>query len=179
MAQWEAMNHVVHAVALDLGGSISAEHGIGRFKRDEMRLVKSAEELNMMQRIKAALDPERLMNPRRTFAGGRRRQHRMSDVTTEVGPEPANLVKPSRAAFVFIFVTVMLDMVALGIVVPVLPMLIKQFLNGNMADAAHIVGYFASAWALMQFVFQPIHRLAVGPVRPAARGDSVQSRPGF
>ena len=63
MAKWEAMNHVVHPVALGLGGSISAEHGIGRFKRDEMRLVKSAEELDMMQRVKAALDPERLMNP--------------------------------------------------------------------------------------------------------------------
>ena len=63
MAEWEAMNHVVHAVALDLGGSISAEHGIGRFKRDEMRMVKSPEELDMMLRVKAALDPERLMNP--------------------------------------------------------------------------------------------------------------------
>src|SRR6202044_2573299 len=63
---------------------------------------------------------------------------------------------PSRAAFAFIFVTVLLDMIALGIVVPVLPMLIKEFLNGNTADAAHIVGYFASAWALMQFLFQPI-----------------------
>jgi DHA1 family tetracycline resistance protein-like MFS transporter len=78
----------------------------------------------------------------------------MSNATTEAtGAEPVNPVKP---AFIFIFITVFLDMVALGIVVPVLPMLIKQFLNGNTADAAHIVGYFASAWALMQFLFQPI-----------------------
>ena len=46
---------------------------------------------------------------------------------------------PSRAAFAFIFVTVLLDMIALGIVVPVLPKLIKSFLNGDTADAAHIV----------------------------------------
>jgi FAD/FMN-containing dehydrogenase len=61
--QWERMNQVVHAVALDLGGSISAEHGIGRFKRDDMLQVKSPVELDMMQRIKAALDPDRSMNP--------------------------------------------------------------------------------------------------------------------
>jgi DHA1 family tetracycline resistance protein-like MFS transporter len=63
---------------------------------------------------------------------------------------------PSRAAFAFIFVTVLLDMIALGIVVPVLPKLIKSFLNGDTADAAHIVGYFGAAWALMQFIFQPV-----------------------
>jgi len=63
---------------------------------------------------------------------------------------------PGRAAFAFIFVTVLLDMIALGIVVPVLPKLIKSFLNGDTADAAHIVGYFGAAWALMQFIFQPI-----------------------
>jgi FAD/FMN-containing dehydrogenase len=69
LEQWEAMNAIVHAVALDLGGSISAEHGIGRFKRDEMRLVKSPVELDMMQRIKAALDPNRSMNPNALLPG--------------------------------------------------------------------------------------------------------------
>lgn len=78
----------------------------------------------------------------------------MTDATPTSADTPA--VTPGRAAFIFIFVTVMLDMVALGIVVPVLPKLIKHFLNGNTADAAHIVGYFAFSWALMQFVFQPI-----------------------
>jgi FAD/FMN-containing dehydrogenase len=63
------MNHIVHEVALYLGGSISAEHGIGRFKRDEMRLVKSPVELDMMQRVKAALDPEGLMNPQALLPG--------------------------------------------------------------------------------------------------------------
>jgi FAD/FMN-containing dehydrogenase len=67
--QWEAMNHIVHHVALELGGSISAEHGIGRFKRDEMRLVKSPVELDMMLRIKAALDPNGSMNPNALLPG--------------------------------------------------------------------------------------------------------------
>ena len=69
MAEWERMNHIVHQVALDLGGSISAEHGIGRFKRDEMRQVKSPAELDMMLAIKAALDPEGLMNPHALLPG--------------------------------------------------------------------------------------------------------------
>jgi FAD/FMN-containing dehydrogenase len=69
MAEWERMNHIVHEVALDLGGSISAEHGIGRFKRDEMRQVKSPVELDMMLRVKAALDPEGLMNPQALLPG--------------------------------------------------------------------------------------------------------------
>ena len=69
LARWEEMNHIVHAIALDLGGSISAEHGIGRFKRDEMRQVKSPPELDMMLAIKAALDPEGLMNPHALLPG--------------------------------------------------------------------------------------------------------------
>jgi len=69
LAEWEAMNRIVHEVALDLGGSISAEHGIGRFKRDEMRLVKSPVELDMMLRVKAALDPEGTLNPHALLPG--------------------------------------------------------------------------------------------------------------
>jgi FAD/FMN-containing dehydrogenase len=63
MARWEEMNRIVHDIALDLGGSISAEHGIGRFKRDEMSRIKGAVELDMMHRVNAALDPENRMNP--------------------------------------------------------------------------------------------------------------------
>ena len=64
--------------------------------------------------------------------------------------------QPSRAAFAFIFVTVLLDMMALGVVIPVLPKLIKSFMGGDTAGAAHVVGYFGFAWALMQFIFQPV-----------------------
>jgi DHA1 family tetracycline resistance protein-like MFS transporter len=60
------------------------------------------------------------------------------------------------AALAFIFITVVLDMLALGIVVPVLPKLIKDFVNGNTARAAEIYGLFGTAWALMQFVFSPM-----------------------
>ncbi len=63
MARWEEMNRIVHDIALDLGGSISAEHGVGRFKRDEMSRIKSAVELDMMRGVKAALDPGNIMNP--------------------------------------------------------------------------------------------------------------------
>jgi FAD/FMN-containing dehydrogenase len=63
LEQWEAMNRIVHDVALGLGGSISAEHGIGRFKLDELARTKSPVELDLMRRIKAAIDPDREMNP--------------------------------------------------------------------------------------------------------------------
>src|SRR5450432_679882 len=61
-----------------------------------------------------------------------------------------------RAAFIFIFITILLDFLALGIVAPVLPNLIIQFKGGNIADAASITGYFGFAWATMQFIFSPI-----------------------
>lgn len=61
-----------------------------------------------------------------------------------------------RAAVVFIFVTVMLDVLALGIVIPVLPKLVESFVGGDTAKAARIYGLFATVWALMQFVGAPI-----------------------
>jgi DHA1 family tetracycline resistance protein-like MFS transporter len=63
---------------------------------------------------------------------------------------------PSRAAFAFVFVTVVLDMIALGIVVPVLPKLILAFEGGDMAGAATVTGVFGFAWAAMQFLFSPV-----------------------
>jgi DHA1 family tetracycline resistance protein-like MFS transporter len=63
---------------------------------------------------------------------------------------------PRRAALAFIFVTVVLDMLALGMVIPVLPHLIESFLGGDTARAAHVYGLFGSVWALMQFVSMPV-----------------------
>ena len=63
---------------------------------------------------------------------------------------------PSRAAFVFIFVTVLLDMLALGIIIPVLPGLVVGFVGGDTASGAEILGLFGTAWALMQFLFSPV-----------------------
>src|ERR1700751_1653660 len=85
------------------------------------------------------------------------------------GAGPVNAVPASRAAFVFIIVTVTLDFLAFGIIAPVLPNLIIQFEGGNIARAAAITGYFGFAWALMQFIFSPIlgawfHRFGRRPV---------------
>ncbi|MDQ2767829.1 MAG: TCR/Tet family MFS transporter [Gemmatimonadota bacterium] len=66
------------------------------------------------------------------------------------------MLRSSRAAFAFIFITVSLDMLAFGIIVPVLPNLIVSFAGGNVAHAARIVGLFGFAWAAMQFVASPI-----------------------
>jgi DHA1 family tetracycline resistance protein-like MFS transporter len=61
-----------------------------------------------------------------------------------------------KAAFVFIFATILLDMLAMGVVIPVLPKLVADFVGGNMQEAARIFGLFGTAWALMQFLFSPL-----------------------
>ena len=63
---------------------------------------------------------------------------------------------PRRAAFAFVFVTVLLDMFAIGIIIPVLPKLVEDFMGGDTARAALIYGIFGTAWALMQFLFSPV-----------------------
>jgi DHA1 family tetracycline resistance protein-like MFS transporter len=61
-----------------------------------------------------------------------------------------------EAAFFFILITVALDMLALGVMIPVLPKLIIEFEGGDLKNAASITGVFGFAWALMQFLFQPV-----------------------
>lgn len=63
---------------------------------------------------------------------------------------------PRKAAVAFIFVTVMLDMLAFGVVIPVLPQLIRQFVGGDFAQAAVWVGIFGTVYAIAQFVCSPI-----------------------
>ena len=63
MALTHEMNVVVHDIAAELGGSISAEHGVGRLKRDELLHFKSTLELQLMKKIKKAMDPLDIMNP--------------------------------------------------------------------------------------------------------------------
>lgn len=77
--------------------------------------------------------------------------HSRSDVNTGT---PG--VRSSRAAFAFIFVTLVLDTLALGVIVPVLPALLAEFRGGGAASTATLYGVFGSAWALMQFVFSPV-----------------------
>ena len=69
---------------------------------------------------------------------------------------PANTVAPRRAAVIFIFITLLLDTLALGLIIPVLPKLIESFVDNDTASAARIFGLFGTAWALMQFFFSPI-----------------------
>ena len=65
-------------------------------------------------------------------------------------------MRTGKAALGFIFVTILLDMLALGVIVPVLPTLVTAFQHGDTARAAETIGLYATVWALMQFVFSPI-----------------------
>ena len=61
--RWREINEIVHAIVLEAGGSISAEHGIGQLKRDELAHVRSPIEMELMYRIKKSFDPAGIMNP--------------------------------------------------------------------------------------------------------------------
>ena len=63
LGRWHEVNAVVFAIVLRMGGSISAEHGIGVLKRDELPAVKDKVAIELMRSIKAALDPLGIMNP--------------------------------------------------------------------------------------------------------------------
>ncbi len=63
LARWREVNDAVHAVVGQLGGSISAEHGIGRLKRDDLARVKDPVALDLMRAIKRTLDPKGILNP--------------------------------------------------------------------------------------------------------------------
>jgi len=63
VAERPAVNRIVYDTVAELGGSISAEHGLGQLKRDEIHAHKSPLELELMRRLKQALDPKGLMNP--------------------------------------------------------------------------------------------------------------------
>jgi DHA1 family tetracycline resistance protein-like MFS transporter len=63
---------------------------------------------------------------------------------------------PRKAALAFIFVTVLIDMLAFGMIIPVLPMLVQNFVGGSAARGAEVYGAFGTAWALMQLIFSPV-----------------------
>src|ERR1700740_3260052 len=65
-------------------------------------------------------------------------------------------MKSGRPAVIFILVTVTLDILAMGLIIPVLPKLILDFLGGRMTEAATWSAWFAVVFALMQFVFSPV-----------------------
>jgi len=65
-------------------------------------------------------------------------------------------VNNRKAALAFILVTVVIDMLAFGMIIPVLPMLVQSFMAGDPVKAAEIYGLFGTGWALMQFLFSPM-----------------------
>jgi DHA1 family tetracycline resistance protein-like MFS transporter len=78
-------------------------------------------------------------------------------MSEETVPESAvGASPPRRGAVAFIFVTLLLDMFALGLIMPILPKLVESFVANDTAHAARIFGLFGTAWALMQFFFSPI-----------------------
>ena len=90
----------------------------------------------------------------------------MADVIeTPTAPQPGGMAPigqaslipgPRKAAVLFIFFTALLDVIALGIMIPVLPNLVKQFAGGDTSRAAQYSLIFAVTWGAMQFVFGPI-----------------------
>jgi len=66
-ARRDAGSRIVHDLVHSLGGSISAEHGLGSMKTEEARRYKSPVEIEALSAIRKALDPKRIMNPRVLF----------------------------------------------------------------------------------------------------------------
>jgi DHA1 family tetracycline resistance protein-like MFS transporter len=61
-----------------------------------------------------------------------------------------------QAGLAFVLVTIMLDMLAMALVIPVLPRLVLSFMHHDTASASRVIGVFGTAWALMQFIFSPV-----------------------
>src|SRR5690349_8577220 len=70
--------------------------------------------------------------------------------------ETTTVAPPQRAAVLFILITVLLDMLSFGIIIPVLPKLVEEYLGGDTAQAAVIYGLMGTAWAVMQFFCSPV-----------------------
>jgi FAD/FMN-containing dehydrogenase len=70
LAEWKRFNRIVHDIVHDMNGSISAEHGIGLIKRDELKLYKDPVALDLMRALKQTLDPQNILNPGKVVAIG-------------------------------------------------------------------------------------------------------------
>lgn len=64
--------------------------------------------------------------------------------------------KPNNKALTFIFITVLIDVIGLGIIIPVLPKLIEELIGGDISEASRYNAWLALAYGLMQFIFSPI-----------------------
>src|SRR5689334_15506115 len=65
-------------------------------------------------------------------------------------------MKGKQAAISFILVTCLLDMLGIGLIIPVLPKLVTSLYGSNISEGSTVFGWFAASYALMQFVFAPI-----------------------
>ena len=61
-----------------------------------------------------------------------------------------------KAALGFIFITVLIDVIGFGIIIPILPKLISQLINGSLSDAARYGGWLLFTFSIMQFLFAPV-----------------------
>ena len=95
LGQWAAMNRVVHDIVVGMEGSISAEHGIGQLKRGEMAHYKDPVELDLMRRLKQAIDPANLMNPGKVVVDPRSFPRPHARASGESGKK----ILPSRETF--------------------------------------------------------------------------------
>lgn len=68
LSEWEHFNRLTHDIVDRMHGSISAEHGIGLIKRDELELYKDPVALDLMRKLKGALDPQNILNPGKVIA---------------------------------------------------------------------------------------------------------------
>ncbi len=96
-----------------------------------------------------------------THASGGRASQGVDDPTdlpaTDLpAANPDGAPAPKRAAIAFIFLTVALDMLALGMIAPVLPRLVEGFVGGSTVRTAETIGLFGTVFALMQFFFSPV-----------------------
>ena len=68
LERWDEIQRVVHDMVHEFGGSISAEHGVGVQKRDQLPLYKSKVEMELMLTLKRTLDPRNILNPGKVVA---------------------------------------------------------------------------------------------------------------
>lgn len=85
---------------------------------------------------------------------GKLRPSLLSDIPHSVNTPIAGARR--QAALVFIFITVLIDVLAFGVIIPVLPHLVEEFVGGNTSSAAYWVGLFGTAFAIVQFFSAPI-----------------------
>ena len=65
-------------------------------------------------------------------------------------------MSPRKPALGFIFVTLVLDILGIGLIIPILPKLVDQLADGGVSEASHVYGLLAAIYSLMQFIFAPL-----------------------